>query len=199
MSLLQYGVVRFPETGLNDAGHVAFAARFGELDDVTVQQASILRAAQLPPAGTSGATEFADSRSAYDDLPQDLKSLRQQKDYVACHSLYHSRKTASPEALPGLKPEDHFMSRHCLVQKHEASGRMNLYMASHVHHIGGLETEESRVLVERLYGLACKGKYVVSIPWDREGDLVVWDNTCVMYRSTGGGLGLRESLLEVCY
>ena len=31
----QYGVVKFPDTGLDDAGHVAFAAKFGELDDVT--------------------------------------------------------------------------------------------------------------------------------------------------------------------
>lgn len=34
-NFLQYGVVRFPETGLDDAGHVAFAAKFGELDDVS--------------------------------------------------------------------------------------------------------------------------------------------------------------------
>ena len=28
-------MVKFPNTGLDDANHVAFAARFGELDDVT--------------------------------------------------------------------------------------------------------------------------------------------------------------------
>lgn len=28
-------MIRFPQTGLDDAGHVAFAARFGELDDVS--------------------------------------------------------------------------------------------------------------------------------------------------------------------
>lgn len=32
---LQYGVIRFPQTGLDDARHVAFAAKFGELDDIT--------------------------------------------------------------------------------------------------------------------------------------------------------------------
>ncbi|EME47611.1 hypothetical protein DOTSEDRAFT_41985 [Dothistroma septosporum NZE10] len=237
----KYGVVRFPKTGLDDAGHVAFAARFGELDDVTPYNKlgkkhrlpfdqlfdvsnllddgsiapldshraamnkgntlfhvdssfnprragySILRAHRLPPPGMGGATEFADTRTAYDDLPADLKASLLEIDYIACHSLYHSRQTASPEALPGIKPDDHFMSRHRLVQQHEASGRMNLYIASHVHHLEGLPKGESRELVERLYRHACQGKHVVAIPWENEGDVVLWDNTCVMHRSTGGG------------
>lgn len=32
-ALSQYGVVKFPKTQLDDAGHVAFAGKFGELDD----------------------------------------------------------------------------------------------------------------------------------------------------------------------
>lgn len=32
---MQYGVVAFRNTGLDDARHVAFAGRFGELDDVS--------------------------------------------------------------------------------------------------------------------------------------------------------------------
>lgn len=252
----QYGVVRFPQTGLDDAGHVAFAARFGELDDVSPYNKqgkkhrlpfeelfdvsnlledgsiapldshraamnkvspslihkgqtnsnvqgnglfhvdssfnprrggySILKAYELPPAGTGGATEYADTRAAYDDLPEDLKQELINNDYVACHSLFHSRKTACPEALPGLNPEDHFMSRHRLIQRHEASGRMNLYIASHVHHIEGVSREKSQQLVERLYRHACQPKYVVSIPWENAGDMILWDNTCVMHRATGG-------------
>ena len=147
---------------------------------------SILRAHELPPAGTGGATEYADTRTAFDDLPEDLKSELVENDYVACHSLYHSRKTAAPEALPGINPEDHFMSRHKLVQRHEASGRMNLYIASHVHHIEGVSAEKSKQLIDMLYKHACQSKYVVSIPWESAGDMILWDNTCVMHRATGG-------------
>ncbi|KAK4505562.1 hypothetical protein PRZ48_003525 [Zasmidium cellare] len=239
-AITKYGVVRFPETGLDDAGHVAFAARFGELDDVSPYNKqgkkhrlpfeelfdvsnlledgsiapldshraamnkgnslfhvdssfnprrggySILKAHELPPAGSGGATEYADTRAAYDDLPEDLKQELLDNDYVACHSLFHSRKTASPEALPGLNPEDHFMSRHKLIQRHEASGRMNLYIASHVHHIEGISREKSQQLIEKLYQHACQPKYVVSIPWENAGDMILWDNTCVMHRATGG-------------
>lgn len=167
---------------------------------------SILKAHELPPKGTGGATEYADTRTAFDDLPEDLKTELLEQDYIACHSLYHSRKTAAPEALPGIRPEEHFMSRHRLIQKHEASGRFNLYIASHVHHIEGVSPEKSKELVSRLYTHACQQKYVVAIPWMDAGDIILWDNTCVMHRSTGGnfegrfkrGMYLSSSMSCAC-
>ena len=51
----------------------------------------MLLANLLPPEGTGGATEFADSRTAYEDLPEEMK--RRIEGLVANHSLFHSRKT----------------------------------------------------------------------------------------------------------
>lgn len=147
---------------------------------------SLLRAAALPPAGTGGNTEYADTRAAFADLPSDLKQEVLENDYVAAHSLYHSRKTAAPDFLAHIDPTARPMSRHRLVQRHEPSGRMNLYIASHVHHIEGLSEEKSRRLIERLYEHACAEEYIVSIEWKGDGDLIMWDNTCVMHRATGG-------------
>lgn len=147
---------------------------------------SLLRAARLPPPGTGGATEFADTRAAWDDLPEEVREDVKRKEYVAAHSLMHSRKLASPEFLADVKPEEYPMARHRLAQVHEASGRWNLYIASHVHHIQGLEKEASDRLVERLYEHASLPKYVVRVEWESEGDLVMWDNTCVMHRATEG-------------
>lgn len=84
---------------------------------------SLLRAHELPPKGTGGATEYADTRTAFHDLPDELKARLLEKDYMACHSLYHSRKTAAPNALAGINPEEHFMSRHKLVQRRLCLGR----------------------------------------------------------------------------
>lgn len=78
------------------------------------------------------------------------------------------------------------MSRHKLIQRHEPSGRMNLYIASHVHHIEGVSAEKSAHLISTLYAHACQPKYVQSIEWKNNGDLIMWDNTCVMHRATGG-------------
>jgi len=40
---------------------------------------------------------------------------------------------------------------------------MNLYIASHVHHIEGVSPEKSRQLIETLYKHASQQKYVVAI------------------------------------
>lgn len=147
---------------------------------------SLLRAHELPPAGNGGNTEFADTRAAYDDLSDELKNELLEQDYVVCHSLYHSRKMASPDFLQDINPEDHFMSRHKLIQRHEPSGRMNLYIAAHAHHVEGMSPEKSKELISKVYKHACDPKYVVSIDWQKNGDLVLWDNTCVMHRAAGG-------------
>lgn len=147
---------------------------------------SLLRAAALPPAGTGGATEFADTRAAFAELSAALRDELRGGDYAAAHSLVHSRKMASPEYCRDWRPEEHPMSRHRLVQLHEPSGRWNLYIASHVHHIEGLSEAESERLRDYLYSHATQRKYVVSIDWENEGDLVIWDNTCVMHRATAG-------------
>ncbi|KKA17669.1 hypothetical protein T310_8389, partial [Rasamsonia emersonii CBS 393.64] len=147
---------------------------------------SLLRAAELPPKGTGGNTEYADTRTAFDELPPALKQELLDKDYIAAHSLWHSRKTAAPEFFKDVDPTAFPMSRHKLVQRHEPSGRMNLYIAAHVHHIEGLEPDKSKALFDTLYTHATQPKYVLSVEWENEGDLILWDNTCVMHRAAGG-------------
>lgn len=119
-------------------------------------------------------------------MPASLQAELISKNYIACHNLMHSRRTAAPDILGHLNPDKAFMSRHQLAQMHEPSGRMNLYIASHAHHIEGLAPEESTALLKQLYDHAQQSKYVVSVPWLNNGDLVMWDNTCVMHRATGG-------------
>jgi len=145
---------------------------------------SLLRAAELPPPGTlGGSTAFADSRKAFDALPEALKTQLLANDHVAAHSLWQSRKLASPHAFRDVDPEEHYMARHRLVQRHEASGRMNLYIAAHVHHVEGLAGPESKALVEQLLAHATQERFMLSVEWRDVGDLVVWDNTCVLHRA----------------
>ena len=63
---------------------------------------------------------------------------------------------------------------------------MNIYIASHAHHIEGLSPEKSKELLSTLYKHASQPKYVVSIDWQNNSDLIMWDNTCVMHRAAGG-------------
>lgn len=120
-----------------------------------------------------GHTAFADTRTVFDDLPGDLKQELLTNDYIAAHSMHHSRKLAAPEFFANANPSDYPMGRHKLVQLHEASNRMNLYIAAHVHHIEGLELQRSQVLVKQLFKPASQGKYVVEVEWESPGDLVI--------------------------
>ncbi|CRG92432.1 Transcriptional activator protein acu-15 [Talaromyces islandicus] len=149
---------------------------------------SLLLAHELPPpeAGTGGQTAFADTRTAFDELPADLRQSLLNNDYVAAHSIHHSRKLAAPDFFANLNPLDHPMGRHKLVQRHEASDRMNLYLAAHIHHIEGLSETDSTELVQNLLTHATQDKYVIEVQWQNPGDLVIWDNTCTMHRAVGG-------------
>lgn len=133
-----------------------------------------------------GHTAFADTRTAFDDLSEELKAELLSKDYIAHHSMHHSRKLAAPEYFADLNPLDYPMGRHKLVQRHEASGRMNLYMAAHIHHLESDEPEKTQALLQKLYAHATQPKYTVEIEWENVGDLVIWDNTCTMHRAVGG-------------
>ncbi|KAH8808820.1 putative alpha-ketoglutarate-dependent 2,4-dichlorophenoxyacetate dioxygenase [Xylogone sp. PMI_703] len=147
---------------------------------------SILRAHTLPPKGTGGGTAFADARTAYQDLDGETKEKI--KDYVLWHSLWQSRRLGAPdcEFLKMMKPEDHTMARHKLVQLHEPSGRMTMYIAWHVHHIDGWTKEDSQPVIEELLRHATQDKYTFRVDWENNGDFVIWDNTCVMHRACGG-------------
>lgn len=157
---------------------------------------SLLRAHTLPPPGHGGNTDFADTRTAFDDLPADLRQHLEEHDYIAAHSLMHSRKKAAGPASEWLKdtdPEKFPFGRHKILQVHETSGRGNLYVANHMHHLEYPGPDRKRVpeaegteLIEKLLAHCSQDKYVLSVEWQNEGDLVVWDNTCVMHKAGGG-------------
>jgi alpha-ketoglutarate-dependent 2,4-dichlorophenoxyacetate dioxygenase len=163
---------------------------------------SLLRAHILPPKETGGSTDFADTRAAWDALPEEMKKHLLEKDYVVGHSLWHSRKKASPDSpyLQGIDPRKYFISRHRLVQTHERSGRKNLYIAAHAMQVEAptdspaivgppgplLPPAKSDAFLEELWLWAQRPEFVLRVDWESPGDLVVWDNTCVMHRAGAG-------------
>src|ERR1700722_8601457 len=94
---------------------------------------SLLHARVVPPSG--GDTYFADTRAAYDALPQAMKTKLE--GLVAEHSIWHSRGQRGgyvpTEAERAARPP----ARHPLVRRHPRSGRKALVIASHASHIVG--------------------------------------------------------------
>ncbi len=141
-------------------------------------KASILSARQVPRDG--GETEWADMRAAYDALDAGLRERIQ--DAVAVHSYRYSQgliggiEVLSDEEWEALPPVEH-----PLVRVHAATGRPNIYAGRHASHIVGMDEEEGRALLERLTRDAAQAPRVARHRWSK-GDLVIWDNRCVLHR-----------------
>ncbi len=144
-----------------------------------------LIARELPPAGTGGATEFGDTRTAYAELDAETKAKL--KDAVGVHSHFHSRRVALPNfpTFAALDPWDYPMNKHKVVINHRGSGRPNMYIASHLHHIDGMEERESTELILKLRKKVEEDKYVMKVYYQQPGDVVIWDNTAVVHRAGG--------------
>jgi len=142
---------------------------------------SLLSARIVPEEG--GATEFADMRAAYDDLPEATK--RKLEGLVAEHSLVWSRSLVDP-AVTGMTEAQKAEvppARQTMVRVNPVNGRKALYIGSHVFGILGWPDAEARAFVAELTEHATQPKYVLRHEW-REGDMIVWDNRAVLHRAT---------------
>jgi alpha-ketoglutarate-dependent 2,4-dichlorophenoxyacetate dioxygenase len=137
---------------------------------------SLLLAHSVPPEG--GETSFADTRSAYEDLPQDMKDFLEDK--IGVNSLWWSRKLAGAE-IADEEIEERPKARHPLVHVHKGSGRKALFIAAHTMGIEGMPREEGRQLIRDLIAHCTQPQYVFSVEW-HAGDMVIWDNLCSMHR-----------------
>ncbi len=139
----------------------------------------------LPPPGTGGATEFGDSRQVYLDLDEETKQLLEGK--IGVHSHLQSRRAALPNfpTFAALDPWKYPMSKHDIVITHRGSGRKNLYIASHLHHIDGMDETLGKELILRLRKKVEEPKYVAKVYYKQPGDVVIWDNTAVVHRAGG--------------
>ncbi len=125
---------------------------------------TMLHAVELPPAG--GDTEFANMALAYEALPaatrQRLTGLR---------VVFRPAFDASQPAVD-----------HPLVRTHPDTGRKSLYLGNHATHVLGLREVEGKALLAELLQHATQRRFVYTHRW-RIGDLVMWDNRCLLHRA----------------
>ena len=143
-------------------------------------RASILAADVVPEEG--GQTEWADMRAAFDAL--DSATREKIADLAAHHSLYYSQAKvghkASSGASYGLSDQD--VPLRPLIKVHPVTQRPALFIGRHAHAIPGLNEEESESLLTQLTDFACQPPRVFAHSW-RPGDVVMWDNRCVLHRA----------------
>ena len=137
---------------------------------------SALLAHAVPKTG--GQTWFADARTAYEDLPQDMKDFLEDK--IGINTLWWSRKQAGAD-IPEEEIDARPKAEHPLVHTHRGSGRKSLFIAAHTMDIKGMDKAEGRALIKQLIEHVTQPQYVFSVTYE-VGDMVIWDNLCSMHR-----------------
>src|SRR5215467_12021229 len=140
---------------------------------------SMLHAKVIPPAGRD--TEYADTRAAYDALPNAMK--RRLEGLIAEHSFWHATAKRGGYVPTEEERRSYPTARHKLVRQHPGSRRDALYIASYASHIIGMPAEEGQALLAELIEFATQPQFVYRHEW-QVGDLVMWDNRCTMHRAT---------------
>jgi alpha-ketoglutarate-dependent 2,4-dichlorophenoxyacetate dioxygenase len=69
-----------------------------------------------------------------------------------------------------------------LVRQHAATRRNALYLGPDASHVIGWPIDEGRGLLAELMDFATQPAFVHEHVW-RKGDLIVWDNRCIMRRA----------------
>ena len=142
-------------------------------------RASLLYAIECPATG--GDTGFSNMELAYDTLTEDLKRTIQGK--VCTHD---SSRNSAGEFRRGFKevndPRETPGAAHPLVRKHPVTGRRSLFLGRRVGaYVHGLPVGDSEALLNALWAHASQPKFAWYQHW-RVGDLMMWDNRCVMHR-----------------
>jgi alpha-ketoglutarate-dependent 2,4-dichlorophenoxyacetate dioxygenase len=130
--------------------------------------------------GEGGATEFTSQRAAYQRLGKAEQSVYEEMTVI--HDYVFSRTQTAPvnfchaASLPPVK--------HPLIRTNPANQLKNLYIGSHARSIVGLDGIESRRVIDQLLVNTTRPQDILLHNW-RVGEVVIWDNRCVLHRGTG--------------
>jgi alpha-ketoglutarate-dependent taurine dioxygenase len=151
----------------------------GTMNPVPIR-ASMLTAKVLAPEG--GDTDFANTATAYEALPQDRKDVIEGLRVV--HSLWRSALYHQPE--PTMEQlEDWFSKGEAEIPLvcHHKSGRKSLVLGNTAHYVVGLSHMESHRLLNELRNFATQEAFSYRHKW-KVGDTVMWDNRTSLHRAT---------------
>lgn len=139
---------------------------------------SLLSAREIPTDG--GNTEFADMRAAWDTLDP---ALQQECRPLICeHSQIYSRGLLGFTDFSDEERRKWAPVPQRLMRRHPRSGRLSLFLSSHIGAIQGWPVPEARMFLHDLSEHATQPRFVYSHRW-RQWDLVIWDNRVVMHRA----------------
>lgn len=159
--------------------------------------ASILRAITIPAAG--GDTLWANGASAYEGLPEALKTLvdglwavhSNKYDYAAALSIKDAKRA---EEYGRIFASTVYETEHPVVRVHPETGERSLLLGHFVKNFVGLNSADSQRLFAILQDHITLPENTVRWRW-RAGDVAIWDNRATQHRAIAD-FGLQRRTLR---
>jgi taurine dioxygenase len=145
-------------------------------------KATLLHAVALPDRG--GDTQFANMAAAYAALPLALKDRIAGLMAIHVYQSSHSgRKLMSLSDVDKERVPNAVL--HPIVRTHPENGRKSIYVNPlRIEGIVGLDHLEALPLLDELLQHATREAFQYRHRW-RAGDLVMWDNRCLLHKANG--------------
>ena len=144
---------------------------------------SVFEALDVAPGVTP--TEFRDMYTAYETLPQHLRTLLEHRLVV-----YYDPRLPSPAELPRLAD-----ATHPVFTPHPHTGRRTIFVNDFADRFTGLSHAESAAVMAELRAHIDANAPRVVHEW-RTGDLVVWDNIGLQHRRDAVPGGQRRHMRQ---
>lgn len=155
---------------------------------------SALYSLEVPPAG--GNTGFANMYLALETLPAELR--RRVQTLAIKHDMtYNSAGDLREGFKPVMDVRDAPGPLHPIVRTHAETGYNALYLGRRPNaYIDGLPVDESERILDALWAHATQPKFTWHHRW-RPGDLLLWDNRCVMHHRDPFDGGARRIMHRI--
>ncbi|MBT5264751.1 MAG: TauD/TfdA family dioxygenase [Rhodospirillaceae bacterium] len=138
---------------------------------------TLLQSIQIPESGDQ--TSFANTRKAREDMAEDRKAVFD--GLMAVHDYDTIRAPGRPTKLTATEDSETAEVIHPLIRTHEDTGAKAIYYnANRTDRVTGMEREESDALLDEIAEQHTRPQYVYRHEW-RVGDLLVWDNRCLVH------------------
>ena len=151
-------------------------------NDTRPPKATVLHAVELPDEG--GDTQFANMAAAYSALPKAMQERIAGLLGIHVYQSSHSARRLMPlsdankERIPNAV-------LHPVARTHPENGRKAIYINPiRIEGILGLDHKEALPLLAELLEHATAERFQYRHHW-KPGDLVMWDNRCLLHRANG--------------
>jgi len=151
-------------------------------NDTRPPKATVLHAVSLPDHG--GDTQYANMAAAYAALPTGMRERIAGLMAIHVYQSSHSgRKLMGlPDAAKERVPN---AVLHPVVRTHPENGRRSIYINPiRIEGVVGMDHREALPLLDDLLAHATQEAFQYRHEW-RPGDLVLWDNRCLLHKANG--------------